>query len=256
MRVTLDRDATSLYRQKRFSNWLKNLSDGCRKILVSQCRVSVPMYITLFVLKKTKRASAFVGFASYGKSLRKIYRVCNIFLPAEEVERAYHGLNKKIDLLSGGIVEVATLTWLKYVLTHELIHCFRPLSFKDFSEGLAVKLSLDKLLDSSLAMIGEETVDDRILAVVVLSKLLVDANIIGCASIRTVEDAQLPYKLEPAIRNMVQKELDLYWQYPEKVQTTYASFKELGQGDDEDSYARGFFRLIRDPDLCQSLIES
>lgn len=206
----------------------------------------------LFVIRENRMAGLTTCYDSRAKSRIIAF---NIHLSLKDVKRAKLGTRKRIELYSGKRIYVSGLTYLNYTLFHEIVHClFRMVTLKrkdikaeygDLNEGLAIIFGQKKIINRK---------DGELFIAGYISKLLVEANINGCAEIRSVDEINLSHRLSPEFLELIQRELNVYFSQSKTIKKKYLAYKKKNMGDYEDRYSRGFVKLTRDPVLYKRLV--
>ncbi len=233
-----------------FHQWAESLLKKCLK-QINKHKIIQPNP-NLFVIRGNRRAGLTTCYNSRAKSRIIAFK---IHLPLKDVKRAKLGTRKRIELYSGKRIYVSGLTYLNYTLFHEIVHfLFKMVTSKrkdieaeygDLNEGLAIIFGQKKIINRK---------DGELFSAGYISKLLVEANISGCAEIRSVDEINLSHRLSPEFLELIQRELDVYFSRSKTIEKKYLVYKEKNMGDYEDRYSRGFVKLTRDPVLYKRLI--
>ncbi len=237
--------------ESRLHQWAESLLKRCLK-QINKYKIIQPKP-KLFVIRENERA--FVLPCYDDSQTKKRIIAFNIHLPLKYVKRAKFSIDWAIELYSGKGIYVSNLTYLNDILFHEIIHClFKMVVFnrKDIEaeyggleEGIATIFSQKQIINRK---------DGKLIIACIVSQLLIEANIIGCAEIRNINQINLPYKLSPESLELIQQELDVYFSQSELIRKKYLTLKEKNKGDDEDKYSRSFIELTRNPALYKRFI--
>jgi len=230
--------------------WAEGLLKKCLK-QINKHKIIRPNP-NLFVIRENRMAGLTTRYDdSWGERIVAF----NIHLPLKDVKEAKLGIKRKIELYSGKRIYVSSLTRLNYVLFHESVHCLFKMvilkrkdieaKYSDLNEGLAIIFGQKKIINRK---------DGELFNAGYISKLLIEANINGCAEIRSVDEINLPHRLSPEFLELIQRELDVYFSQSKTIKKKYLVYKKKNMGDYEDRYSRGFVKLTRDSVLYKRLI--
>lgn len=170
---------------------------------------------------------------------RKIKNQHIVYLPSHIIEDAKHDFYKKIKLYSGKKIACSAKTYLDYVISHEVKHCFNETGEADVDEAAAWMTGCKRIFP---------TFEGESLVAAMTSILLVEANLLGHAKLLDLRGVVLPYNFSDSSLKLIQYELDDYILNPEKAKKIYHQKKNylpLKGQDYEDNYSKGLVKLLK-----------
>lgn len=130
---------------------------------------------------------------------------------------------------------------LNYHLCHEISHSLYSSKDQSYNEGVADDIATRRIINIDPA--GEH------LAAVHVSDMLVEANLLGFADIRNLEQIELSYEFSDKSLGLIQQELDAYHADKDKarqryekhqVETDYYRYTRSSPSN----YSKGFIDLV------------
>lgn len=175
--------------------------------------------------------------ASVGEKDKKI-TYSHIIMPLKIVEDTKNNIPRVLTLPSGEEIEVPGETLLRFILTEELAHVYSKEKEMSLNEAYA-NLEGWKQIQNSEG--GQKFITWEV------SRLLVEANILGLAQIREYDGHKLPLKLEESTLRKINEELTEYFKNPEKARKEFMEIKRgeaLVMADNLDEYPKGFVKVF------------